>query len=326
MSLTLITAAALLAFTSNTLAEPPTATLAAPEPDYTCTCNGLDAPSWSACTEIANTYFAGDAETRSYVLEGEAPACFPFDSSNELNCLISFCPREGVPVGTNITAQEVLLWYTSVASNCESDAGSPGGICGPGPDVPVSYTDILSVDVIANPNCKQNDAVRTKAATSTSSSVATTLPRARRHSRHLTKDDGTPPSTDNEWENILTADNVNAPGVKINVFGPSPNGSTYTVMDARSTTKSVEASAGLSANLFDIFTASVGISTTYSQTFSEEVGYSVPINCPDSERGVVYWVPLFTQYGGVYLPSNTGADWYIANSGAQTSYEVQCLD
>jgi len=144
-----------------------------------------------------------------------------------------------------------------------------------------------------------------------------------------------------------TSKNVENPfGGRIKVFGPSPSGSTYTVSSSRSETNSVSASASLSVGFFEIFEASASIDVGYEETISESEGYSLLVDCPDGQRGisksllsacfprdarsltnvlVVYWVPLYTAYSGLYEPSRTQVEWYVANSGVQHSYARQCI-
>ena len=133
---------------------------------------------------------------------------------------------------------------------------------------------------------------------------------------------------------------------RVRVFGPSPSGSTYTVSSSRSETNSVSASASLSVGFFEIFEASVSVDVGYEETISESEGYSVPVNCPSGQRGIsksrcpgqcggdvrnlivtftVYWTPLYSRYMGVYTPSGTQVEWYVANGGTQTSYFLQCI-
>lgn len=40
---------------------------------------------------------------------------------------------------------------------------------------------------------------------------------------------------------------------------------------------------------------------------------------------IVYWTPLYSRYMGMYQPSGTQVEWYVADGGTQTSYYLQCI-
>lgn len=92
----------------------------------------------------------------------------------------------------------------------------------------------------------------------------------------------------------------------------------------KSTTKGVDSEASLSADFYKIFSASVDIKVSYSETISEMSGYTVPLNCTSGDTAVLYWTPPYTHYQGSYEPSDTQADWYIAQSGSTAVYDLQC--
>jgi hypothetical protein len=137
---------------------------------------------------------------------------------------------------------------------------------------------------------------------------------------------------------------VNRNGGRIRVFGPSPSGATYKVENTQAQTSSVSSSASLGVSFFEIFEASVDIEVGFEDTVEETMGYELVIDCPTGQDGVrkfrscvtgehgicadtsiVYWTPLYTRYVGLYQPSGEQAEWYVANGGEQSSYELQCI-
>ena len=84
------------------------------------------------------------------VSETQSPANPPSDTSpDSLDCTITYCKRDGVAKGDPISYQDILLWYTSVASNCKPMNGGPGGGCGP--TGPVTSNRRVTVYAQANP-------------------------------------------------------------------------------------------------------------------------------------------------------------------------------
>lgn len=94
-----------------------------------------------------------------------------------------------------------------------------------------------------------------------------------------------------------------------------------------SQTTGVETSAEGGFDFFEIFSASVSITTSYDTTTSSTEGVNVYVDCDDGEEGMIYWYPLFTAYRGYYTPSQTEGDWFIPEDSPEsgTNYRVHCL-
>lgn len=323
MGVTTVTAAAILAFNA----------LIANAQNFNCECDGLTAPVWDDCETIASTL---DADPLTYKAGSDQLPCVFVDppadvDPDSLNCVITYCKKDGVAAGEDILYQDILLQYTTVTSTCKAQNGSPGGKCGT--TGPAQSDRKVTVEAKANPNYSAG--ARRRATEPVDRVISETIVWAqppesqREHARDFPRDLSkrqTPPDSDDSFDLYVTSRNVENPnGGRIKVFGPSPSGSTYTVSSSRSETSSVSSSASLSVGFFEIFEASVSIDVGYEETISESEGYSVPIDCPSGQRGIIYWTPLYTRYQGLYEPSGTQVEWYIANGGTQTSYVLQCI-
>ncbi|GAB7332999.1 hypothetical protein MBLNU13_g04695t1 [Cladosporium sp. NU13] len=141
MGFTTVTTIAILAFNA----------LMAIAQVYTCECDGLDLPNWDDCATIASTL---NGTRLSYPAGSDQLPCVflnpPSDTDpDSLDCTITYCKRDGVARGEPISYQDILLWYTSVASNCRSTNKAPGGGCGPRGSV--TSNRMVTVNVQANP-------------------------------------------------------------------------------------------------------------------------------------------------------------------------------
>jgi hypothetical protein len=103
-----------------------------------------------------------------------------------------------------------------------------------------------------------------------------------------------------EWINLVTRESVLKPDERrrVNTEELLP-GQELTWTESSSYTIDVGVSTGLSADLFSIFSASMEISTSYSETFS--AGTSLTFNsgsCPGNAN--VYYAPIYTQFVGIW--------------------------
>lgn len=69
---------------------------------------------------------------------------------DSLNCVITYCKKDGVAAGEDILYQDILLQYTTVTSTCKAQNGSPGGKCGT--TGPAQSDRKVTVEAKANPN------------------------------------------------------------------------------------------------------------------------------------------------------------------------------
>ena len=97
---------------------------------------------------------------------------------------------------------------------------------------------------------------------------------------------------------------ITKPGVRTAVGGTLTSGVEYTWQSGQSQSVSTTITSGVSAGFWEVFTASVEISTTeeYSVEYSESYTFTSG-NCPN--RGQNYLYPLYDRYHG-YVTSNPG--------------------
>ncbi|KAB5531346.1 hypothetical protein GE09DRAFT_1228148 [Coniochaeta sp. 2T2.1] len=93
--------------------------------------------------------------------------------------------------------------------------------------------------------------------------------------------------------------------------------------DERST--GISSSFGLEAGIFDLFTASAGITIETSWTVTSTVGITVLIPCDNGQRGIPYWSQLFDRFTGNFRPSGDAFDVWIPLANSAGSYDVERL-
>ncbi|CAJ0549953.1 Ff.00g065480.m01.CDS01 [Fusarium sp. VM40] len=102
-----------------------------------------------------------------------------------------------------------------------------------------------------------------------------------------------------DWINLVTYDGVIKPGERwrVNTEELAPDiDRTWEESSFHSITVGVTAS--VSAGLFEIFTASMEISTSYEETYS--VASSLKYSNGDCPSGAnIYYAPVYTRYGGI---------------------------
>jgi hypothetical protein len=132
-----------------------------------------------------------------------------------------------------------------------------------------------------------------------------------------------------EWINLVTRQGVIKPGerqrVNSNELAP---GIDFTWEESSSYTIEVGATAGVSASLFEIFSASMEVSTSYSETFT--AGSSLKYNsgnCPNNAN--VYYAPVYTMYEGIFSDdeSTTYEIWVpqTVNGVLEGRFVVECV-
>ncbi|KAH6949448.1 hypothetical protein DER45DRAFT_620022 [Fusarium avenaceum] len=103
-----------------------------------------------------------------------------------------------------------------------------------------------------------------------------------------------------DWINLVTYDGVIKPGERwrVNTEELAP-GIERTWEESSSHSITVGVTAGVSAGLFEIFTASMEISTSYEETYS--VASSLKYSNGDCPSGAnIYYAPVYTRYGGIW--------------------------
>jgi hypothetical protein len=106
------------------------------------------------------------------------------------------------------------------------------------------------------------------------------------------------------------------------------SGVEITWSEATSVSISVSATAGVSAGFFEIFSASLEISTSYEET--NTITTALIFNsgdCPGA--AIVYWDPLFERYTGVFSDNpGTTVEIYVtrkSNGEAEGRFRTNCI-
>ena len=108
---------------------------------------------------------------------------------------------------------------------------------------------------------------------------------------------------------------------------PLDNGDQWTMEESEAQTEGITASFSLSSDLFNVFTASLGLDVSSSYTVTSTVGITKTIDCQPGQRGVIVWFPSFDYYEGTFQPSGRSGYIWIPQSGAasQSTYRVRCV-
>lgn len=132
---------------------------------------------------------------------------------------------------------------------------------------------------------------------------------------------------DRTWTNLVTYRGVTQPGNRIEVSPELSSGVEYTWTTSSSESVSISTTAGVSASLFEIFSASMEITAGYETSYS--VGESLTYTSGDCPGvGVIYWSPVFDMYGGVWSDDpNTNVEIWVAlelNGKANGRFSTEC--
>ncbi|RBR25210.1 uncharacterized protein FIESC28_01945 [Fusarium coffeatum] len=132
-----------------------------------------------------------------------------------------------------------------------------------------------------------------------------------------------------EWTNLISRQGVIKPGTRhrVNTIELSP-GIDMTWEESSSYSISVGVTAGVSASLFEIFSASMEISTGYEETYS--AGSSLTYNtgnCPQNAN--IYYAPVFTMYEGYWSnDQDTLVEIWVAqtvNGNLEGRFITECV-
>lgn len=104
---------------------------------------------------------------------------------------------------------------------------------------------------------------------------------------------------DTTYTNYLTQKGVTKDGLRYQASQEMDAGTEQTWSEATSVSVSVSVTAGVSVGFFEIFTASMEISTSYEEThtITKQLTFTSG-DCPGS--AIVYWEPLFDKYTGAF--------------------------
>jgi hypothetical protein len=121
--------------------------------------------------------------------------------------------------------------------------------------------------------------------------------------------------------------NVERPGAAYEVTGPLPNGATFTASETETVSVGITASVTLGGTLFEVMTASIGISVTSEYSVSSSTSVSFTIECEGNQEGVVAWRPLFDYYEGTFEPSGeSGYIWVpLDTDPSRSNYDYRCI-
>jgi hypothetical protein len=134
--------------------------------------------------------------------------------------------------------------------------------------------------------------------------------------------------SDTKWTNYLTQKGVTKPSVRYKASQEVNSGAKVTWYKATEVSISVSVTAGVSASLFDIFSTSMEISTTYeeSHTINKEIQFNAG-KCP--YRAIVFWEPVFDKYSGAFSddPQKTTEIWVarFLNGEPQGRLVTDCI-
>lgn len=108
-----------------------------------------------------------------------------------------------------------------------------------------------------------------------------------------------------------------------------PAGSSWTYQTSEGFSHSVATSVGVDVGLFEIFTASVSITTTLETSYDVTSGVTVLVDCAQGQNGVIYYEPLYDYYEGYYSSSNDRIDdfWIPRGRGGASDgqFVSECL-
>jgi uncharacterized membrane protein len=132
-----------------------------------------------------------------------------------------------------------------------------------------------------------------------------------------------------DWINLVTRQGVIQPGTRkrVNTIELSP-GVEMTWEDSSSYSVSVGVTAGVSAGLFEIFSASMEVTTGYEETYSaaSSLKYNSG-NCPQNAN--IYYAPIFTMYEGVWSNDQDNAVeiWVLqtVNGNLEWRFITECV-
>ncbi|KAK4948837.1 hypothetical protein LTR10_012210 [Elasticomyces elasticus] len=106
---------------------------------------------------------------------------------------------------------------------------------------------------------------------------------------------------DPTWENAFTIHHSAPKQYRQLVQDALPGGSSWTLTKDDTQTNSLQTSASVSANVFEIFTAEMSVQYTHDETVTTTSTETIPNHCKDNQMGTLWWYPLFTRYHGGFL-------------------------
>ncbi|RFN52130.1 hypothetical protein FIE12Z_3682 [Fusarium flagelliforme] len=132
-----------------------------------------------------------------------------------------------------------------------------------------------------------------------------------------------------EWTNLLTRQGVIKPGTRerVNTIELSP-GIEMTWEESSSYSVNVGVTAGVSAGLFEIFSASMEVTTGYEETYSAASSLKYDSgNCPQNAN--IYYAPIFTVYEGYWSndQDNLVEIWVLqtVNGNLEGRFITECV-
>lgn len=196
---------------------------------------------------------------------------------NGANCVLNACYESGPARDVHFAKAYIYTDYQFIRDQCRSEGA--GGRTYPPLNEGYDYLGVSN-----NPN--YNPSVKAK----------------REHARDLMtrQQSGVRPcwpkiciqtltrtSQDNGYVLYSKSTNINKPGARFAVTGRLPAGSMYTTTETSSSTTGISASVDVGVDLFEVFTASVGLSVSQDYTVSSASGVSVNVDCADGQDGIV---------------------------------------
>ncbi|KAK6437503.1 hypothetical protein LTR95_006305 [Oleoguttula sp. CCFEE 5521] len=122
------------------------------------------------------------------------------------------------------------------------------------------------------------------------------------------------------WTTAFTIENSAPSKYRQQVLDAQPGGSQWTFTNSQTQSNKVEASASVNADLFEIFSVSASISTTWEQIFTTTTEQTIVNHCKEDQTGTLNWYPRFTHYHGGFSPNGPApVDIYVPQSNGKTA-------
>jgi len=264
------------------------------------TCNGNRRPDWADCETVTLDFaMEGNQEVfHENGLDDPAPSC-KWWYKNDGNCRITHCFQDTNP-GT-ITGDGIFGLYDPIRSKCV-DFRAGGEFTGA-----LEFVNVYNDEDQAPAPPAAKTTVGANGITTGQSSLEDYLQwvndteaiQQTKRSNMRREDDAV--TVD------FTAFSVRNP----NMFENGPRlgsgvGYTYEVSDTTSYGVTTSVNVG---GAWSVFTASVGIETTYEETHTVTEGLTFDVNCPNQGQ-VVFW-PLYDYYETTWSPSGNKVEIYV---------------
>jgi hypothetical protein len=134
---------------------------------------------------------------------------------------------------------------------------------------------------------------------------------------------------DDRWISVNSATSITNPSERYQASGRLSGGVQQTWSFSETTTVGISTTVEMGVG-WEIFTASVGITTSYEHSETVESGLTFTVECDEAEEGVVWYYPLFNWYEGFWASDpNENIEVWIPRGGdndfVQGRFVTECL-